>query len=81
MDLGQRFKRARRKLGETQAAFAERFGVDQSTIAKWEANRQVPDSHRVDLLANIEAESMMPDEAAENVTGVGNSLRILLLTA
>jgi len=39
MDLGQRFKRARRKLGETQAVFAARFGVDQSTIAKWESNK------------------------------------------
>jgi transcriptional regulator with XRE-family HTH domain len=58
MDLGQRFKRARRKLGETQAIFAARFGVDQSTIAKWESNKQIPDSHRVDLLADIEGESM-----------------------
>lgn len=29
-------KAARTKLGETQAAFAERFGVDQATIHRWE---------------------------------------------
>lgn len=29
-------KAARRRLGETQAAFAKRFGVDQATIHRWE---------------------------------------------
>lgn len=29
-------KAAREKVGESQAAFGGRFGVDQSTIARWE---------------------------------------------
>lgn len=29
-------KAARTKLGETQTAFAERFGVDQATVHRWE---------------------------------------------
>jgi DNA-binding transcriptional regulator YiaG len=29
-------QRARKELGESQAAFAARFGVDQSTIHRWE---------------------------------------------
>lgn len=78
MDLGQRFKRARRKLGETQAVFAARFGVDQSTIAKWESNKQIPDSHRVDVLADIEGESMPLEEDGEKVAGAGNSLFTLV---
>lgn len=78
MDLGQRFKRARRKLGETQAVFAERFGVDQSTIAKWEANRQIPESYRVDILADIEGESMASDDAGEKISEPGNSLFTLV---
>jgi DNA-binding transcriptional regulator YiaG len=27
---------AREKVGESQAAFGERFGVDQSTVHRWE---------------------------------------------
>lgn len=34
-------KAAREQLGETQAAFAARFGVDQSTIHLWET-RGIP---------------------------------------
>lgn len=29
-------KRARQRLGESQAAFAKRFGVNQSTLQRWE---------------------------------------------
>lgn len=29
-------KAARERLAESQAAFAERFGVDQSTVHRWE---------------------------------------------
>lgn len=29
-------KKARQRLGESQATFAKRFGVDQSTLHRWE---------------------------------------------
>jgi transcriptional regulator with XRE-family HTH domain len=29
---------ARQRLNESQAAFGERFGVDQSTVHRWETN-------------------------------------------
>lgn len=31
-------RKAREKTGESQAKFAERFGVDQSTIHRWETD-------------------------------------------
>jgi DNA-binding transcriptional regulator YiaG len=31
-------KDARVRLGETQAAFAERFGVNQTTVHRWETD-------------------------------------------
>ncbi|WP_316172452.1 helix-turn-helix domain-containing protein [Bradyrhizobium sp. SZCCHNRI2049] len=31
-------REARERIGESQAAFAERFGVDQSTVHRWETN-------------------------------------------
>lgn len=34
---GETIKAAREALKETQAAFAERFGVNQSTIDRWES--------------------------------------------
>jgi DNA-binding transcriptional regulator YiaG len=36
MLLGWQIKAARQRLGENQTEFAARFGVDQSTIARWE---------------------------------------------
>jgi DNA-binding transcriptional regulator YiaG len=33
---GQMLKKIRRQLGESQAAFARRFGVHQSTVHRWE---------------------------------------------
>ncbi len=33
---GEQIKAARKALKETQGAFAARFGVDQSTIHRWE---------------------------------------------
>lgn len=55
----------RRKLGETQAEFAARFGVDQSTVAKWEKDKQIPESYRLDIVAELEGESMASDEDDE----------------
>ena len=41
MISGAQIRRARERLGETQARFATRFGVNQATIHRWEA-RGVP---------------------------------------
>lgn len=38
MASGDLIRKARELVGETQAQFAARFGVVQSTIAEWEAN-------------------------------------------
>ncbi|WP_433996080.1 helix-turn-helix domain-containing protein [Bradyrhizobium liaoningense] len=35
---GALIREAREMVGESQAVFGERFGVDQSTIHRWEAN-------------------------------------------
>lgn len=42
MVTAQDVKAARERLGESQTAFAKRFGVDQSTIHRWETDG-VPD--------------------------------------
>ena len=33
---GQRIRKARERLGESQEAFGQRCGVDQATISRWE---------------------------------------------
>ena len=38
MISADQIKQARKKLGESQAAFGGRFGVDQSTIHRWETD-------------------------------------------
>lgn len=52
--LGTRIARLRRQIGETQAQFGARFGVDQSTISKWESGRQRPESHHMDIIGSLE---------------------------
>jgi transcriptional regulator with XRE-family HTH domain len=53
--LGTRINRLRRHLGETQAEFGSRFGVDQSTISKWESGKQVPESGHLDIVGSLES--------------------------
>ncbi len=36
MITGDDIKTARERLGESQAEFAKRFGVDQSAVSRWE---------------------------------------------
>jgi len=43
MVTGTELKAARDQLGDTQAAFGARFGVDQSTVHRWE-KRGVPET-------------------------------------
>lgn len=38
---GEQVKAARDRIGESQTAFAQRFGVDQATVHRWET-RGVP---------------------------------------
>jgi DNA-binding transcriptional regulator YiaG len=38
MPTADQIKAARESLGESQAAFAKRFRVNQSTVARWEIN-------------------------------------------
>ena len=39
MVKSSQIKKARDRLGESQAQFAKRFGVNQSTIQRWEKGR------------------------------------------
>jgi DNA-binding transcriptional regulator YiaG len=42
MPTSEQIKTARERLGETQAQFGARFGVDQSTVHRWET-KGLPD--------------------------------------
>lgn len=73
--ISQRVKRVRVALGkgrsESQQDFAKRFGVDQSTVSKWERGTQMPDSHHLDTLAQLEGEAL--DGDAVNPTSEGGT--------
>ena len=49
--LGQNLKRQREKHGYTQEQFAERVGVDDRTLRRWESNGIT----RVDVIADVAA--------------------------
>ena len=47
-------KRIRRKLGLTQAAFANAYGLSLDAVKNWETGRRVPDRSATTLLTIIE---------------------------
>ena len=49
----QQVLQLRERLGETQAAFAERVGVRQATIADWERGVKQPSPMAIKLLSMI----------------------------
>jgi phage repressor protein C with HTH and peptisase S24 domain len=68
--IAQRVKAVRRHVGENQTVFGRRFGVDQSTVSKWEHNTQTPEPRALDRLAAIEAEALGADpQIAESGAG------------
>lgn len=61
---GAEIKALRERLGESQTAFAARFGLDQSTISLWEAGNTIPRGPSVKLLDQIAVAAPEPSEAA-----------------
>lgn len=59
--IAQRVKAVRRHLAENQTLFGRRFGVDQSTVSKWEHGAQTPEPRALDRLAALEEEALGGD--------------------
>lgn len=53
MSLGERIKGKREQMGWTQAQLAEKAGVSRQSIGSWEANRAMPDSDKLVILAGL----------------------------
>jgi DNA-binding transcriptional regulator YiaG len=51
----QLIRKARELTGESQTAFGHRFGVDQSTIARWETNGPPRGAARLALSREVES--------------------------
>jgi DNA-binding transcriptional regulator YiaG len=64
MDAEQ-IQKLRERLGETQAAFAERVGVRRATIVDWERGVKQPSPMAIKLLGMI---SGQPKRAAKRTT-------------
>lgn len=56
--IGQKIKQVRTAAGLTQVAFASAVGVDQSTVSRWERDRQEPDPDQLLALAQFSNEPM-----------------------
>lgn len=64
MPTSEQIKAARDKLRESQATFAKRFGVDQTTIHRWET-RGVPWRGTARLAVEHLLEELSEDGAAQ----------------
>jgi transcriptional regulator with XRE-family HTH domain len=60
-------RRARKRLNETQAQFAARFGVDRSTYTGWEGKKFPTEGTAPRVIAQVLADlcDKTPQEAAE----------------
>lgn len=47
------FKKARLKVGMTQADVAKKLKIDRSTVAKWEAGEALPNASKLPMLAKL----------------------------
>lgn len=63
MDLGKNIKSARKAAGVTQAQLAERLGVYQKDVSRWERNQREPGA--VTLASICRALGASADEVLE----------------
>jgi DNA-binding transcriptional regulator YiaG len=49
-------RRARDRLGESQEGFAKRFGVDQTTLSRWETGESAPRGAARELVKRVLSE-------------------------
>lgn len=56
-ELAQKIRRIRQTLGESQAEFAERFGVTQGSVSRWETG-SMPDPSAIATLAELATETV-----------------------
>jgi len=65
MITSAKVRAARRRLGESQSEFAERFGINQSTIHRWETEGVPTGGAARIALEHVLAEIEKSAEAAE----------------
>ena len=53
MNLGKNIKTLRKQVGITQTELADKLGVTEQTVSKWENDKCYPDVSLLPLLANI----------------------------
>lgn len=58
MEIGNRLKNARKKIGMTQEQVAEKIGVSRQTISNWENNKSYPDIVSVISLSDLYSDSL-----------------------
>ena len=66
MDLGQKLKTARTRIGLSQEAVAETIGVSRQTISNWENNRSYPDiasALKLSDLYGLSLDEMLKEDA------------------
>jgi transcriptional regulator with XRE-family HTH domain len=65
MSFAVKVKQIRESARLKQAAFAEKLGVDQSTVSKWENGKQKPDTEALLALSEFSGENLFHDFHAE----------------
>ena len=53
MTFGEKLKEARKEAGLSQEQFAEKMSVSRSAVAKWEADRGMPDVNNLKVMAQL----------------------------
>jgi transcriptional regulator with XRE-family HTH domain len=66
MTVGERLRKARKRLGLTQQEMADKLDCTQPTIADWETGRVLPRTQDIRAVADaykLEPEQLLPEAA------------------
>lgn len=72
--IGSFLAKKRKEKNMTQAVLAERLGVSNKTISKWETGKCIPDYNRIELLCKV-LKITVP-ELLDGEEKAGNSVRV-----
>ncbi len=80
--LGTKIAALRKQQGMTQLELAQKLGVTDKAVSKWERNLACPDIHSLPKLAQVlgvSVEELMQDQKTPPEAGKGDTVRLKLL--
>lgn len=79
MTLGEKLKKVRKEAGLSQEQLAEKMCVSRSAIAKWEADKGMPDINNLKIMAkllNVSIDYLLDDDEQISINKIKETINI-----